>query len=414
MRNTEKENAPRLLAPAGNWEHMEMAADYGADAVYLAGSSFGMRATAANFGGDTLARAVRYCAAHGVDVHVVCNTLPRNEEFDRLPAFLEEVRDAGAAALIVTDLGVFRLAQRYAPGVKLHVSTQAGIVNYESARMWHELGAAQVILARELTLDEIAEIRAKTPHELKLEVFVHGAMCVSFSGRCLLSNYMANRDSNRGQCAQPCRWRYALMEETRPGQYFPVFEEEEGSYILNARDLCMIGHIPEVLAAGADTLKIEGRAKTSYYTAVITNAYRHALDAARRGEPLEPVWMEEVHKVSHRHYGTGFFFGRQKDGEFYEYARYLRPWSVAAFVDSCDETGEALLTQKNSFACGEELELLAPGGKPIRFRADGLRDAEGNPIEKAPHPSMKLRLRLPAVVPRRAILRRENGEDAGG
>jgi putative protease len=238
MRNTEKENAPRLLAPAGNWEHMEMAADYGADAVYLAGASFGMRATAANFGGDTLARAVRYCAAHGVDVHVVCNTLPRNEEFDRLPAFLEEVRDAGAAALIVTDLGVFRLAQRYAPGVKLHVSTQAGIVNYESARMWHELGAAQVILARELTLDVIAEIRAKTPHELKLEVYCPRSHVRFLSRRCPLSNYMSKTgDSNRGAVRPALPLAVPLMEERGRGSIFRCFAEEEGSYILNARDL---------------------------------------------------------------------------------------------------------------------------------------------------------------------------------
>ena len=270
-----------LLAPAGDMERLRMAVTYGADAVYLAGNDFGMRAFAGNFDWKGLREAVALCHGNGVSVHVTCNTMPRCGEVDRLPEWLEYLDAAGVDAAIVADLGVFRLAQRYAPRLKLHVSTQAGVSNHEAARAWHELGASRVILARELSLEEIREIRGRTPPSLEIEAFVHGAMCVSYSGRCLLSNYMADRDAQRGMCAQPCRYQYALMEEKRPGEYFPVYEENNETFIMNSRDMCMIDHIPDLMEAGLDSLKIEGRAKSAYYAAVVTGAYRRAVDAAR-------------------------------------------------------------------------------------------------------------------------------------
>ncbi|NCB63910.1 MAG: U32 family peptidase, partial [Clostridia bacterium] len=287
-----------LLCPAGDMERLRMAVLYGADAVYLAGSDFGMRAFAGNFDENGLREAVRFCHERNVAVHVTCNTMPRNDEVDRLPEWLALLDDAGADAAIVADLGVFSLVGKYAPHLKRHVSTQAGITNYAVAGVWRDLGADRVILARELSLDEIREIRARTPKELEIEAFVHGAMCVSYSGRCLLSNYMTGRDAQRGACAQPCRYKYALMEEKRPGEYFPVYEENGETFIMNSRDMCMIDHVPELLDAGLDSLKIEGRAKSAYYAAVTASAYRHAIDAAQAGEPLEGIWRDEVDKVS--------------------------------------------------------------------------------------------------------------------
>jgi putative protease len=307
----------------------------------------------------------------------------------------------------VADLGVLRLAGRHTPGLQLHISTQAGIVNYESARAFYELGAKRVILARELSLKEIAEIREKTPAELELETFVHGSVCVSFSGRCVLSNYLTGRDANRGACAQPCRYRYALMEEKRPGEYFPVFEDGEGTHILNSRDLCMIEHIPELLRAGVSSLKIEGRMKTAYYAAVITQAYRMAADAAAAGRAVDPVWLEEVEKVSHRPYFTGFYFGPPEDGQYRESSGYIRRWDMAAVVEDCDENGNAVLSQRNRVFEGDPLELLSPGVKPISFTAGEMEDEAGERIFSTPHPKMPFRMRLPQAAPPGAILRRQ-------
>ena len=274
---------PELLAPAGDMEKLRMAVLYGADAVYLAGTSFGMRSFAGNFTADELPEAVRFAHDHGVRVHVTVNTMPRNDEVARLPEHLERLNDLGVDALILADLGAFTLAGRYAPRCERHISTQQSIANYECARAWYDLGAKRVVLAREVSLQEIREMRAKLPPELELETFCHGAMCVSYSGRCLLSNYMTGRDSNRGACAQPCRYQYALMEEKRPGEYFPVFEDEKGTYIMNSRDMCMIGHLDDIMDAGIDCIKIEGRAKSEYYAAIVTGAYRHVLDEVAAG-----------------------------------------------------------------------------------------------------------------------------------
>ncbi|MCD7821863.1 MAG: U32 family peptidase [Clostridiales bacterium] len=401
-------NKLELLAPAGDMERLNMAVAYGADAVYLAGTTFGMRAYAGNFSQDELYQAVRLCKAHGVRVHVTINTMPRGDEIAQLPAWLEVLDDAGVTAVIVADLGAFRLAQKYAPHVQKHISTQASVSNAVTATAWYELGASRVILARECSLAEIREIRAKTPKELELEAFGHGAMCVSYSGRCLLSNYMTGRgerDSSRGACAQPCRYQYTLMEEKRPGEYFPVYEDEKGSYILSSRDMCMIDHIPELLDAGLDSLKIEGRAKSAYYAALVTGAYRHAIDAAEAGQPLPQVWRNEVEKVSHRPYSTGFYFG--DPGQYYEDARYIREWQITGIVQSCDGDGNAVVSLRNKFRAGDALELVGPDLAPVAFEAPMMEDLDGFPLEEPKKPQMLFRMRLPMQAPPLSILRRQ-------
>ncbi len=394
---------PELLSPAGDVERLRMAVLYGADAVYLAGTSFGMRAFAGNFSPEELPEAVKFAHEHDVRVHVTINTMPRNDEIVHLPAHLERLQDAGVDALIVADMGAFALAGKYAPRCERHISTQASIANFETARAWYDLGAKRVILARELSLEEIREIREKTPRELEIEAFVHGAMCVSYSGRCLLSNYMTGRDSNRGACAQPCRYQYYLMEEKRPGEYFPVFEDEKGTYIMNSRDMCMIDHVEKLMDAGLDSLKIEGRAKSAYYAAIVTGAYRHAIDAAAEGKALDPVWREEVERVSHRHYATGFYFG--EPGQYFENSRYIREWQVVALVMDCDDDGMATLTLRNKFCTGDQIEVVGPDVKPIEFVAPEMIDGEENVITEARNPQMVFRMKLPCKVPAWSILR---------
>ena len=394
-----------LLAPAGDMERLRMSLAYGADAVYLAGTDFGMRSFAGNFTPEELKQAVALCHSRGVAVHVTCNTMPRNGEIARMPEWLEYLQELGVDAAILADVGVLSLLKKHAPKLKAHISTQASVSNYQAAAAWHELGASRVILARELSLDEIREIRAKAPRELELEAFVHGAMCVSYSGRCLLSNYMTGRDANRGACAQPCRYQYALVEEKRPGEYFPIGEDAGGAYILNSRDMCMIDHIPELIDAGLDSLKIEGRAKSAYYAAVVTGAYRHAIDAALAGQPLEPVWRDEVEKVSHRPYSTGFYFG--EPGQHTSHSRYVRDWQIMAVVTSCAPDGTALCELRNKLSAGDELELVGPGLKPVPVTVEGLTDGDGLPIPEARKPQMPFYFRLPIQAPPLSLLRRK-------
>ena len=392
-----------LLSPAGDMERLKMAVAYGADSVYFAGTSFGMRSFAGNFSPEELPLAVRYAHDRGVKCHVTVNTMPRNEEVDQLPPYLELLDNAGVDALIVADLGAFTMAGQYAPRCERHISTQASIANYACAAAWYDLGAKRVILARELSLDEIREIREKVPSELELEAFVHGAMCVSYSGRCLLSNYMTGRDSNRGACAQPCRYQYYLMEEKRPGEYFPVFEDEKGTYIMNSRDMCMIDHVGELMDAGLNSLKIEGRAKSAYYAAIVTGAYRHVIDDVAAGRPVDPVWRDEVEHVSHRHYATGFYFGQP--GQYTDNARYIREWQVVALVTECDDSGYATLSLRNKFSTGEPLALVGPDTKPIAFTAPVMEDEAGAPLTEPKNPQMVFRMRLPKPVPPWSILR---------
>ena len=393
-----------LLSPAGDMERLKMAVAYGADAVYLAGTDFGMRSFAGNFTPDELPKAVQYAHNRGVKVHVTVNTMPRNEEVCQLPAYLEQLQDAGVDALILADLGAFTLAGKYAPKCQRHISTQQSIANYECAKAWYELGAQRVVLARELSLDEVRTIREKTPKELEIETFGHGAMCVSYSGRCLLSNYMTGRDSNRGACAQPCRYQYALMEEKRPGEYFPVFEDEKGTYILNSRDMCTIDHLQDLTDAGIDCIKIEGRAKSAYYAAVVTGAYRHCIDDLAAGKSIDPVWRDEVEHVSHRIYSTGFYYGHP--GQYTEHSRYIREWQICAIVESCDENGLALCSLRNKFSQGMALEAVGPDLRPFPFTVSEMTDTEGNPLTEPRTPQMQFYLQLPSPVPALTILRR--------
>ena len=394
---------PELLCPAGDWERLNMAVLYGADAVYLAGSSFGMRAFAGNFADEELYRAVRFAHDHDVKVHVTVNTMPRCEEVDKLPAHLELLNDAGVDALILADLGAFTMAGKYAPRCERHISTQQSIANYASAQSWYDLGAKRVVLARELSLDEVREIRRRVSPELEIETFAHGAMCVSYSGRCLLSNYMTGRDSNRGACAQPCRYQYALMEEKRPGEYFPVFEDEQGTYIMNSRDMCMIDHLDDLMDAGVDCIKIEGRAKSAYYAAIVTGAYRHVLDDVWAGRPVDPVWRDEVEHVSHRHYSTGFFYGYP--GQYYENSRYIRDWQICAVVTDCDENGLATLSLRNKFSVGDEVEIVGPDCKPFTITVPQMYNEEGEPLDCPRTPQMVFTMQLPHQVPAYSFVR---------
>ena len=401
-------SVPEVLSPAGDFECLQAAIRFGADAVYLGGTRFGMRVASTNFDDELLQKGVALAHEHGVRVYLTCNTLPTNEEIDALPEFLKSVQAAGVDAVIVTDLGVLSLVKQYIPEMEVHISTQTGVVNYRTATELYHMGAKRVVLARELSFEEIACIRDKTPPELDIEAFVHGAMCVSFSGRCLLSSYLTGRDANRGECAQPCRWGYHLMEEKRPGMYFPIEEDEKGTYILNAKDLCMIEHIDRLVSAGITSLKIEGRAKSSYYVSVVTNAYRNAVDLYRK-DPEHfklPQWLfDEVRKVSHRQYSTGFYFGRPEQGQYYETGGYVRGYDVVALVDDCRD-GVLYCTQKNKFSVGDTLELLEPRAGVRSFTVTALEDEEGTALESVPHPQMKFRLLAGFSAKAGSILRR--------
>ena len=395
-----------LLSPVGDSERLDAAIAYGADAVYLAGREFGMRSAPANFTDEELDQAVKKAHEHQVKVYLTCNTLPREEELKRLPEFLERAKAAGIDAFIISDFGVMRLAQKYAPGVEIHISTQAGIVNHEAANAFYDLGASRVVLASELCLEEIAEIRAHTPRKLQIEAFVHGAMCVSFSGRCLISEYLAHRDANRGDCTQPCRWKYALVEEKRPGQYMPVVEEDGGTYLMNSRDMCMIEYIPQLAKAGISSLKIEGRAKSAYYVAAVTNAYRHALDAfyQKPNQPLEPWIREELEKISHREYSTGFYLGTPP-GQEYHSGGYVRHYEVIAVCEGW-ENGFVKLSQRNRFFKGDIADVLEPGGIPFQLPLDEIFDAFMEPITAAPHATMTVYAKCSRPVKQGAFLRK--------
>ncbi len=396
---------PELLSPVGDWERLEAAVAYGADAVYLAGKSFGMRAAPANFDNDQLARAVTFCHERGVKVCVTCNTLPRNHELAPLGQFMADCGDMGVDAFIISDLGVLAMARKAAPHVERHVSTQTGIVNWAAARACYDLGARRVVLAREVPLEEIREIRRNVPADLELEAFVHGAMCVSFSGRCLLSNYMTGRDANRGQCAQPCRWEYTLIEKQRPDREFTMVQEEKGAYVFNSNDLRMIQHLPAMAEAGVTSLKIEGRAKSNYYVACVTQAYRRAIDffAAHPGEPLPEDILAETEKISHRPYSEGFYFGGEP-GQTPDRSHYTRNYELAAVCEG--RQGEYLvLRQRNRFFRGQTADILQPGKAPFTAPLTDLFDEDWAPLEAAPHAEMKVYWKTAAHVAPGAFLR---------
>ena len=405
---------PELLCPAGDAEQLRASIKYGASAVYLAGQEFGMRAGAGNFTGDGLKEAVSYAHDRGVKVYVTCNTVPKNEEINRMGDFLAAADKAGVDAFIISDMGVLSLAKQYAPRVPVHISVQSGIVNWMAARTFYELGAKRVVLARELSFEEIKEIREKVPADLELEAFVHGAVCVSFSARCLLSSYMTGRDANRGDCAQPCRWSYSLMEQTRPGQYFDITESEKGTHILNADDMCMAPYINKLCEAGVDCFKIEGRAKSGYYAAVCANAYRCAIDSYLLADSKDnwclPPWIEEeLNKISHRRYSTGFYFGRPENAQNYATSSYIRDYAVAAEVTGYkDGCVEAIL--KNKFTKGETLDALLAGEPPYVFTARQIFDGDGNELESACHAMMELKIPCEKELPVGTMLRMKTSD----
>ncbi|MBE6773490.1 MAG: U32 family peptidase [Ruminococcaceae bacterium] len=407
---------PELLAPAGDMERLIAACKYGADAVYIGGKTFGMRAGPANFTDSELYEAVRYAHERGVKVYLTCNVLPRNDELSGLPDFLINAADAGVDAFIISDLGVLEYAKKYAPEVEIHISTQSGIVNYAAANVFYNMGAKRVVTARELKMGEIRTMRENIPEDMDIECFVHGAMCVSFSGRCLISNYLVNRDANRGECAQPCRWNYRLVEEKRPGQYFPIGEDEGGTYILNSKDMCMIEHIPEMIDAGITSFKIEGRAKSAYYVAVVTNAYRMAIDAYfdNPSENYTPEkWiLDEMTKVSYRDYCTGFYYGDVADDAHISYkGGYNREWDVMAVVEKW-ENGIAYCSQRNRFFDGDTLEAMIAGEKPFEIKVTGLRNEDGEEIPDTRHPMMKFSFSCETPLKADTLLRKCREEAA--
>ena len=404
---------PELLAPAGDMERLRAAVDYGADAVYLGGKNFGMRSAPANFSCQELEEGVALCHRRGVKVYVTCNTLPRNQELPEMAPFLKFCQEAGVDGFILSDLGVMALAKKHAPQVERHISTQFGVVNYAAAQACFELGASRVVLAREVPLSEIREIREKVDPRLELEAFAHGSMCVSFSGRCLLSNYLTGRDANRGQCAQPCRWEYTLVEKERPQREFEIFQEERGTYIFNSNDMRMIQHIPAMMEAGISSLKLEGRAKSAYYVACVTQAYRRAIDFfwEHPEEELPASILEETEKISHRTYSTGFYFG-DEPGEMPDRGQYTRNYELVAICQGRE--GDYLrLTQRNRFFAGQEVDILQPGREPVLATLDQLKNGDWEPIDKAPHAEMTVYWKTDLEVQPGAYLRVKKAARSG-
>ena len=402
-----KDSLPELLCPAGDLIRLKTAVDFGADAVYLAGQEFGMRTASSNFSLEDLKEGVDYAHKNGVSVHITCNTLPHEDELARLPDFLSYVDSIGADAIISGDLGTINLVKKYASHCQLHASVQSGIVNSETAKALYNMGAKRVVLARELSLAEIESIRKNTPDDLELECFIHGAMCVSYSGRCLLSSYMTGRDANRGDCAQPCRWSYNLMEETREGQLFNITETEKGTYILNANDLCMAEHLKKLSDIGVSSFKIEGRAKTEYYVAVTTNAYRGIVDSLLDSDEnwSAPAWaIDELNKISHRTYSTGFYFGRPQNAQTYENAGYMRDYAIAAIVTGYED-GCVTAILKNKFLKGTALDCLEAGSVPFTVETDNLFDENGMSIDTANRPMMTVKIPFEREIKTGSMLR---------
>lgn len=401
---------PELLAPAGNMEKLKMALLYGADAVYLGGKAFGLRAFGGNFTNEELQEAVDFAHKLGKKIYVTVNIFPHNSDIAKLPAYLTFLNEIKVDAILVADLGVFTLAKEYAPDVELHISTQASNTNWAAVNAWAELGASRVVLAREMSLEEIKEIREKC--SVELEMFVHGAMCISYSGRCLMSNYLTGRDANRGSCAQPCRWNYALVEEKRPGQYFPVLEDERGTYIFNSKDMCLLPYLPDVIASGVDSLKIEGRMKSVHYAASVVKAYREAIDsyfAAPEQFEVKKEWVEELDKVSHRAYTTGFYYGRptEKD-QIYGTSSYTQTSDFVGLVLDYDEkTGFATVEQRNNMKVGQEIEIFQPHLAGYRQILQEMYNDEGEAIQVAPHPQQIVKIRMDKPVEPYGILRRD-------
>ena len=406
MRNTE------LLIPAGSLDVLKTAVVYGADAVYIGGEAFGLRAKAHNFSLEDMKEGVEFAHSRGVKVYVTANILAHNDDLDGVEQYFEELKSVKPDALIISDPGVFAIAKRVLPEMELHVSTQANNTNYGTYLFWYQQGAKRVVSARELSLKEIREIRARIPGDMEIESFMHGAMCISYSGRCLLSNFFTGRDANQGACTHPCRWKYSIVEETRPGEYMPVYENERGTYIFNSKDLCMIEHIPELIDAGIDSFKIEGRMKTALYVATVARTYRKAIDDFKKDPELYRQNMEwykeEIGKCTYREFTTGFYFGKPgADAQIYDNNTYVKNFTYLGTVENVDERGFAKIEQKNKFSVGEMIEIMKPDGRNLQVEVKGIYDAQGQAQESAPHPKQELYIDLGVAPEEYDILRRQ-------
>ncbi|MFR8170540.1 MAG: peptidase U32 family protein [Marvinbryantia sp.] len=402
---------PELLIPASSLEVLKTAVIFGADAVYIGGEAFGLRAKAKNFSMEEMRAGIAFAHEHGVKVYVTANILAHNYDLAGVEEYFKELKEIRPDALIIADPGVFRIAKRVCPEIEIHISTQANNTNYETYRFWHELGAKRVVSARELSLKEIRELRANIPEELEIETFVHGAMCISYSGRCLLSNYFTGRDANQGACTHPCRWKYAVVEETRPGQYLPVYENERGTYIFNSKDLCMIGHIPDLMEAGIDSFKIEGRMKTALYVATVARTYRKAIDdyleSPAKYEENMPWYRQQIASCTYRQFTTGFFYGKPDEStQIYDNNTYVKEYTYLGIVEEVQD-GACRIEQRNKFSVGEEIEIMKPDGRNVLATVLSIADEEGVSMESAPHPQQKLDVRLSGMAERYDLLRRK-------
>ena len=398
--------------PAGSLDVLKTAVVYGADAVYIGGEAFGLRAKAHNFSLGEMKEGIQFAHERGVKVYVTANILAHNRDLEGVEEYFQELKDVKPDALIISDPGVFMIAKKILPDVDLHISTQANNTNYGTYKFWYDLGARRVVSARELSLDEIREIRQKIPEDMEIETFVHGAMCISYSGRCLLSNFLTGRDANQGSCTHPCRWKYAIMEETRPGEYMPVFENDRGTFIFNSKDLCMVEHIPELLEAGIDSFKVEGRMKTALYAATVARAYRRAIDDYGKNPEIfarNLEWYkEEIGKCTNREFTTGFFFGKPgSDAQIYKSSTYVKNYTYLGTIEEVDERGYGRFEQKNKFSVGETIEIMKPDGRNLPAVVGGLFDQEGNPQESAPHARQSLYVKLNIPMEEYDILRRK-------
>lgn len=402
---------PELLIPASSLEVLKTAVIFGADAVYIGGEAFGLRAKAKNFSMDDMREGIAFAHEYGVKVYVTANILAHNYDLAGVEVYFRELKEIRPDALIIADPGVFRIAKRVCPEIEIHISTQANNTNYETYRFWHELGAKRVVSARELSLAEICELRKNIPAELEIETFVHGAMCISYSGRCLLSNYFTGRDANQGACTHPCRWKYAVVEETRPGQYMPVYENERGTFIFNSKDLCMIEHIPDLLEAGIDSFKIEGRMKTALYVATVARTYRRAIDdyleSPAKYQENMPWYRQQIASCTYRQFTTGFFYGKPDETtQIYDSNTYVKEYTYLGIVEAVQD-GVCRIEQRNKFSVGEEIEIMKPDGRNVLASVLSITDEEGTPMESAPHPQQKLFVKLSETAKRYDLLRRQ-------
>ena len=404
-------NKPELLAPGGSLEKLKTAIDYGADAVYIGGEAFSLRVAAENFSLEDMKEGISYAHERGKKVYLTANIIAHNRDIDKFKEYIQEIRPLGFDAVLIADLGLFGIMREIAPEIPIHVSTQANNTNYMTANMWHKLGAERIVLGREMSFAEIAEFKNNIPPELELEAFVHGAMCISYSGRCLLSNYMTGRNSNLGACAHPCRWNYSLVEEKRPGEYFDVFENERGTFIFNSKDLCTIEHIPEIIKSGITSLKIEGRVKTAFYVATVVGAYRREIDryfADPEGYEFNPDELAELCKVSHRPYTTGFYFGRpSSDAQVYETSSYIRDYELIGIVEDYDkDSGRLTVSQRNRFFEGDEIEIIEPFKPYLTINVENMKDDKGEAIASAPHAEQTVTFDCKTPVSTGAMLRK--------